>query len=251
MTDGTQAGTPQPEPDDRDDAPQGAPAGTPESGADDGDGGKSVTLSAGEFAEWKRKVEEANRRLERMAEIESERQRGGPAPTPRAATDESDAVVQRARNAVARLRQAAAEGNEDALAVVAIGEEARTLHEQTRIMLEMDKIPEAEHDKVEAEMARTGIRSPKVVYKLMREQRVPQLEAELAKAQRELEALRRQKAPAPADTRPPAASVVQTSPDAGKKMGLSEYNAAYASGDAARIAAAKAARQAGNIDLSR
>jgi hypothetical protein len=222
-----------------------------------GAGDKKVTIPQHEYIGLQKNAERLNVVESQVTQLLSALGAGRPAPTTGAPAgggdgDETGAIAQRAKSAVARLRHAAlVEGNEDALAVVAIGEQAQSYYERARIEREMDKIPEAEQDAVEAEMARTGIRSPKVAYKLMRESKMPTLEAKVAELEQTIEALRKQRPPAPVDTRIPAASKVQTEPDAGKKMGLTEYNAAYTSGDPARIAAAKVARQSGNVDLSR
>jgi hypothetical protein len=233
--------------------PDSDAAGT---GADDGAAGsvagdEKVSIPKHEFMGLKQNAEELNLLKRQVATLLAERGAGATAPTPAASSGgASDERTTRARAAVARIRQAAAEGNEDALAVVAIGEEAHSINEQTRIMLEMSRVPDADQDAVEAEMARTGIRSPKLAYKLIRESKLAPVESENVALKARIAELEKQRPSVPKDTRPIGASKAQA--DAGRnKMGLSEFNAAFASHDPARMAAAKAAREAGNIDLTR
>jgi hypothetical protein len=214
-------------------------------------GDDKVHVPKHEYMGLKQNAEDLNVLKRQVATLLAKRGAGAPAPTPAAPSGgASDERETRARAAVARIRQAAAEGNEDALAVVAIGEEAHSLHEQTRIMLEMSRVPEADQGAVETEMARTGIRSPNLVYKLIRESKLAPVESENTALKERIAELEKQRPSAPKDSRPIGESRVQAGA-VGTKMGLSDYNAAFASHDSVRIAAAKAAREAGKVDLTR
>ena len=186
MADDPKAGTTEPgAPGGGSTAGTGAATG-PAGGAEGGSEPEKVTIPAAEYHALQGVAETKNALAQELARTQAELEAARTRPP---TTGADDASAQRAeigaRDArISRLRMAANAGNEDALVMVDVLEEAQRAARQSLFLTEMSEIPQADRQAVKDMMKETGAPSPAVAHKLLRGEKYGTLEQKVADLER-------------------------------------------------------------------